>query len=301
MNILVTGAAGFIGGHLAKTLSKFHTVYGGTHDRFPADERIAWTPISLDIEHYPRVLEVVASLEIDRIYHCASKSIVRNCRIDPLGCLQTNVMGTANLLEAARQSDRVGGVMCMESDKAYGDGAIPYIETQQLQPKGIYEASKSCVSHLVGSYYANYGTPVFGVRSANVYGPNDPNQSRLIPNTINRLRQGLKPQVVEGALEFLREFIYIDDFIIYVTGLMQEKPWGQSINVGTGRAQTVEHVVKTICALLDKPDEIEMWGRPKTLIEIKEQRLDVSLLRELIPNIPPSTLIQGLRETINAS
>lgn len=301
MNILVTGGNGFLGRHLASHLcANNHEVYFLIHDNHKGV--VGTCPACVlygDVTNYGRMLEVIVDCEIDQIYHCAAKSVVRNCRVDPLGCLRTNVLGTATVLEAARQSERVSGIMVMESDKAYGNGPVPYEESQRLAPKAVYEASKACVSHLVEAYWHNYILPVFGIRSANVYGPGDRQLSRLIPNTITRLLAGKAPQITEGAAHFVREWIYIDDFVHYALALMARKPWGRSVNVGTGETRSVAHVVGMLCGLFDWPLNIEEWTKPETLLEITEQALCLKQLHTWVPDHKTMPLHQGLVRTIN--
>ncbi len=294
MNILVTGAAGFIGGHLCKYLSSQHRVYGLYHDAPPRS--VVWDSRKGDVTDLDRMLELVVNLEIDQVYHLAARSIVRNCCHDPLGCFRVNILGTATVLEACRQSGRVRGIMCMESDKSYGPGLVPYRESQPLQPAGIYEASKASAGHVASSYYKNYGVPVFSVRSANVYGPCDPNSSRLIPNTVLRLRKGLPPQVTPGADDFLREFIHVDDFTYIVERLMEVSPWGEAINVGSGITATVSQVVELICKAMDKPYQLETAQKQNNLVEIPKQWLDLTKLHTLLSDLrKPIELEQGLR------
>ncbi len=301
MNILVTGIAGFLGSALMMRLSQGRAEndmhYGLVHDKWGWE--LDWEELRGDLTNYPRLLEIIVDCEIDQIYHFAAKSIVRNCKSDPLGCFHTNVLGTANLLEAARQSGCVQGIMVMESDKSYGDGPVPYVEDQALQPGSVYEASKACTGHVCRAYYKNYALPVFTVRSANVYGPGDPNMSRLVPRTITRLLRGQRPQVTAGAKDFLREFIYVDDFVDYVTGLMQKQPWGEAINVGSGETATVAGVAEMICVLMKKLMVAEDWPKPDDLVEIPEQVLSLEKLRKWLPEMkPPVKLQEGLRRTI---
>lgn len=291
-NILVTGAAGFLGSHLMEHLGPKHQVWGLMHDVARG------ACLRGDITDYARMLEIIVDREIDQIYHCAAKSVVRNCRLDPIGCFQVNVLGTVTLLEAARQSERVQGIMVMESDKSYGPGPVPYREDQALVPEGIYEASKACVSHVVRAYHKNYHQRVFSVRSANVYGPGDRNMSRLIPRTITRLMRGLAPQLTEGAGEFRREFIYIDDWRHCVVRLMAAEPWGEAINVGSGRMLMVSEMIGMICKLMDHPHVVEQWHKPKTLVEISEQRLCLEKYAHLAGPSPETPLQTSLRKTI---
>jgi len=248
---------------------------------------------------YERMLELLVNCEIDQIYHFAARSIVRNCIADPLGCFRTNILGTATLLEAARQSGRVQGIMCMESDKAYGAGPVPYREDQALEPAGIYEASKACVGHIARTYHRNYNMPVFTVRSANVYGPGDLNSSRLIPRTITRLLKGLPPQITAGAHGYRREFVFVDDVLACVTQLMDRCPWGEVFNVGSGETATVSDVIKWICDSLNEPYDADVWRKPSALLEIPDQRVSLTKLHKWLPAYRPMLLQEGLPRTID--
>ena len=300
MNVLVTGVAGFLGSRIAHRFCEQHHVIGLYHDHGP--NRAPWLAMSAvqaNINDYHRLLEIIVDCEIDQIYHCAAKSIVRNCRCDPLGCFQTNVMGTANLLEAARQSERVQGILCAESDKSYGPGPVPYVEDQALLPGGVYEVSKACAGHVARTYYHNYDLPVFTVRSANVFGPGDRHATRLIPNTIMRLLRGEAPQITASAAGFLREWIYVDDYLDIVTSLMEKRPWGEAVNVGSGQTQTVAELIAMICDLMEVDYRPQDWVRPQTLIEIPRQVLSLKKLNQLLPKMKtPTPLREGLRRTI---
>jgi len=298
MNILVTGSAGFIGQQLGlKLADEGHNLLGLWHDRQPF-RCSRWHSLTGDILDYERMLEIIVNNEIDEIFHLASKAIVRNCRTDPLGCLRTNVMGTANILEAARQSERVQGIVVAESDKSYGSVHVPYHEYQALRPTAIYESSKACVSHLMTAYAENYGVPVASIRMANVYGPGDPNHSRLVPNTILRVLRGEKPQITAGAEQYRREFIHVDDACEAYIRVMDAKPWGQAINVGSGECHTVRETVEIICHAMGVDAEPEEWARPATLHEIKSQWLCIDKLKEIWPDFKPLTMAETLPDII---
>ena len=300
MNILVTGAAGFIGHHLCCALSSKNHVFGLYHDTPPRS--VVWHPIRRDVTDRDAMLGVIVDREIDQVYHCAAKSIVRNCCRDPIGCLQVNVIGTASLLEACRLSKRVQGIMCMESDKSYGAGPTPYKEGQALEPSGIYEASKACAGLVAKSYHDNFQLPVFTIRSANVYGPGDPNKSRLVPRTISRIKQGKQPQVTAGAENFLREFIYIYNLLEAMISLMEVAPWGEAINVGSGYTMTVPQLIACICDEMGISCQSESWEEPGDLLEIPSQSLCLDKLHRLIPDLTePFSISEGIRKTVACS
>jgi nucleoside-diphosphate-sugar epimerase len=304
MNILVTGAGGFLGSNLLGHLGTKHNLVALYHDRFfdasgacePVPNDIA---IRGDITDFPRMLEIIVDHEIDLIYHLASKAIVRNCLMDPVGCLRANVIGTATVLEAARRSERVQGIVVAESDKAYGPGPVPYREDQALMPQAIYEASKACTSHVCAAYWHNYGLPVATVRACNVYGEADPNRSRLVPRTILRLLEGEQPQITVGADAYRREWIYVGDACEGYTRIMEAQRWGEAFNLGTGEIHTVGDVVKLICEAMGKPDAMpEEWAKPSSLMEIQDQYLSLDKLRTIWPDFEPATMAETLPQVI---
>jgi len=298
MNILVTGSAGFLGNRLATRLATAgHTVYGLEHDRANGTSR--YNVVKGSITEYARILEILVNFEIDQVYHCASKAIVRNCVADPVGCINTNVLGTAIVLEACRQWGGVSGVMCMESDKAYGPSSEAYSEDTPLRPVAIYEASKACVSHLVATYRNNFSLPVFGVRSANLYGPHDPNRSRLVPHSIDRLNNGQRPEIVDGAEYFVREFLFVDDASTAIVKLMDAEPWGQSINIGNESKMTIRDAISVICESFGADDNFDILPRKKNFTEIPHQSVLCGKMHELTGYRPPTSFSDGIRLTVD--
>jgi CDP-glucose 4,6-dehydratase len=310
VNVLVTGAAGFIGANLIDQLAKQGAkVFGLVHDRMQNGHALLreaglFTTLAGDVCDLRRMLEVIVDREIDLIYHLAAKSIVRNCRLDPLGCLATNVLGTATVLEAARQSERVQGILCAESDKSYGPGNVPDHEGQPLRPAAVYEASKACVSHVCAAYWNNYHVPCVTVRTANVYGERDRNRSRLVPNTVWRMLDGLQPQITAGAESFRREFVYVGDVceayqrVMAACQSMAGRWWGESVNVGSGECLTVREAVQVIAEAMWQTVSPEVWDRPETLVEIPDQWLCIDKLRTVWPDYKPRTMREVLPSVI---
>ena len=299
MNVFVTGAGGFIASNLLGHLEcQGHNLTALYHDRiFDVDGEC--DQVRGDICDFPRMLEIIVDHEIDQIYHLGSKAIVRNCIMDPIGCFRTNVIGTVTVLEAARRSERVQGIVCAESDKSYGSGPVPYRESQALHPQAVYEASKACVSHVCAAYWHNYGLPVCSTRFSNVYGQGDPNRSRLVPRTILRLLNGEQPQITAGADKYRREWIHISDACEAYLRIMDAGPWGQAVNVGTGEIHTVGETVKLICEAMGQPDAMpEEWVKPEKLVEIQDQYLSLEKLGSIWPDYEPRTMVEMLPETI---
>ena len=299
MNILVTGAGGFIGSNLLDYLGTGHNLVALYHDRFKTWQMGVAAHVRGDICDFHRMLEIIVDHEIDLIYHLASKAIVRNCLMDPIGCFRANVIGTVTVLEAARRSERVQGIVCAESDKSYGPAAVPYREDQALLPQAVYEASKACVSHVCQAYWHNYGLPVCTVRACNVYGEADPNRSRLVPRTILRLLEGEQPQITAGADAFRREWIYVGDVCEGYIRVMEAQRWGEAFNLGTGEIHTVGDVVKLICEAMGRPDAMpEEWAKPSALVEIQDQYLSLDKLRSICPGFQPATMAEMLPQVV---
>lgn len=299
MNILITGAAGFIGQNLAEHFAKEtgDLLFCLRHDR-PVVE-IYGNILIGDVCDLRRMQEIIVYHEIDQIYHLAAKSIVRDCIADPIGCFRANVLGTVTVLEAARLSGRIRGVLCAESDKSYGPGPVPYREDQALVPKAIYEASKACVAHVASAYWHNYGVPVVTVRTANVYGERDPNRTRLVPNTILQLLDGKPPQITAGAADFRREFVYVGDVCEAYRRVLESGRWGEAFNVGSGECLTVREAIGAIGRAMDSEQKPEDWAKPTALVEIADQYLDLTKLRTVWTDYAPRRMADVLPQIID--
>ena len=218
--------------------------------------------------------------EIDTVFHLAAITILRQSVMDPMTCYQINVMGTLNVLEAARQVG-VGKVVSKSSDKAYGTyEKLPYVETMPVQSSpDPYSTSKACMDLISQSYATTYDLDVSIIRAGNIYGPGDLNISRLIPRTILRCLDNHPPQLYTGVGQYKREFMYIEDVVDAYLTVAEKGLKGEAYNVGGSGYQTVFDTVNKICDLTgfkDKPVIIK-----KDFIEIKEQYLDPSKIMKL--------------------
>jgi CDP-glucose 4,6-dehydratase len=190
-------------------------------------------------------------------------------------------MGTVNLLEAARLVGSVKSVVVSTSDKVYGHALPPYTEETPFMPKYTYEATKACQDIVCQNYYHQYGLPVKIIRCSNVYGPTDPNQSRLIPNSINKILSGKAPEVFQDVLHNKREFIYIDDVLSAIEVVNSKGRPGEAYCVGGTGAHTVAEVLEIIKGQTGSKLEPMVKTRAETHKEIKEQWIDASKLRAL--------------------
>jgi len=300
MRILVTGATGFIGKSLCANLKKDPDNVVVTIQRDITQESTLSDYVVLGSVDDPDIVRrAVCDYEVSEIYHLASQSIVKICANDPVSAYRTNVMGTLNIMEAARAgANHVRSVLVSTSDKAYGHSAPPYDETTPLRPKFTYESTKACQDIISQNYFHNYGVPTKVVRCANIYGPGDPNWSRLIPNTIRRVVRGESPTIYKDVSEYVREFIYIDDVVNALTLISQEGNGGELFAVGGFNKISIQLLVETIMKVCESEIPIEYPSRPNNYREIREQYMSRDNNITKLGWTPKVNLEEGLRRTL---
>lgn len=300
--ILITGASGFLGSQLARNLfHDGHTVVALERDLNPKScDPFAEHIVRGDINDFSLLRRVVADYEVEHVYHLAAQSIVRICASDPVSAYQANVMGTVNLLEAIRTSgmNHIKSVVISTSDKAYGHAPVPYKEDTPLMPKYTYECTKACQDIVGQNYFHNYGLPIKIARCSNIYGPGDPNWSRLIPNTIRRALSDQQPQLYSDVAKYVREFVYIDDTIDAFKLLSTHGNPGQAYCIGGTDSAMIQDLIETILRLCKKSHlGIELIDKPAAFKEIEQQFIDGTKIKALGWK-PQYSLERGLTETI---
>lgn len=217
-NVLVTGGNGFIGSHLVKYLvdnkikvivpyieidkrSYFHSNNLHKKTKF----------IRCDLRNFDKTLKLVKNNRIDFIFHLAAQAIVEKALENPLKTFQSNIMGTVNILEAARNYGKVRGIIVTSSDKAYGK--IP--KATEKDPVGgdhPYETSKASADLIARAYFLNFGLPVVVTRFGNVYGEGDLNFSRIIPGIVKSLIKN-EELLIRSDGKFTRDYVYVKDIV----------------------------------------------------------------------------------------
>ena len=304
MNILVTGSTGFLGNAIVGRLkNKGNTVLGIERDVHRKINLPHKPDVSVrgDIRDYNFVRRVIVDYEIEEIYHCAAQAVVRSCANDPYTTFDINIMGTISILEACRNSgDTVKSVVISTSDKAFGHAPPPYTEKTSLSPLYTYETSKACQQMVSLCYFHNYGVPVKIVASSNVYGPGDPNMSRIIPNTITRLASEKPALLNEGVANYIREFVYIDDVVgAFVCVARKGKP-GEVYCCGGTEHLPIKDLMKKICVLMGKDHQLDVkiFQKSRYYKEIENQWIDSTKLQGLGWK-PFIYLDEGLKRSID--
>lgn len=266
----MTGGAGFIGSavcrHLIATgyqvLNLDRLTYAGNLNSLREIERSpAYRFFSIDICDQAAVLEILRQHRVDAIMHLAAESHVDRSIDGPVEFLQTNVVGTFRLLEAAltywrgldQEAQSCFRFHHISTDEVYGD--LPFdegvfTEETPYAPSSPYSASKAASDHFVRAWHATYGLPVVLSNCSNNYGPYH-FPEKLIPLAIlNALHGELLPVYGQGAN--VRDWLYVDDHARALELVITQGAVGESYNIGGRSERTNLHVVEAICDVLDR-------------------------------------------------
>ncbi len=289
---LITGISGFIGINLANyMLNNNHNIVGVSRSELTSYDKEMigltdnFTLHKGSITDYSFIDSVINKYEITHIIHLAADAIVRRCEMNPINCFKSNIEGTWNVLESARQNKTVRSVVVAESDKSYGhSNDLPYFEDGVLDPKAPYEASKAAAGMICRAYYETYGLPVTTFRGCNVFGPKDLNFSRILPNSCRLLIENKSPVIYKHVSEFKREFIYVGDMVKALFSMSDniDITGGEVYNVGSGATYKVGDVVNKLCKVPGKDIKPEFPEKDIPFLEIPEQYLSVDKIKEHI-------------------
>ncbi len=308
MKALVTGAKGFAGSWLAKALldSGAQVTSLDRGGREPSGLELLGIAgevrdVTGDLRDGDLVLSLLREDSIDTIFHLAAQAIVGDANASPIPTFEANIQGTWVVLEACRQAG-VEGVVVASSDKAYGShDELPYTEDSALQPTYPYDVSKAATDLIARSYWHTHRLPVAVTRMANIYGGNDRNFSRLIPETVTAVLDGRRPVIrSDGSPE--RDFLYVEDaasaYLAIAEALAAGRAGGEAFNAGWGRPHAVREIVETICELGPGEIEADYRGAGNPSGEIERQYLDSAKIRAEIGWEPSVDLREGLGRTL---
>jgi CDP-glucose 4,6-dehydratase len=306
-NVFVTGAGGFVGGHVAARLvASGAEVVALLLDRKPvtALDLLCDGPITRVYGDLcdPELLErVVLTYGIDSVFHLAAQALVGVAARGPVPTLESNIRGTWLLLEACRRAGTVQRIAVASSDKAYGpQPSLPYTEDAPLHGLGPYDASKVCTDVLTRMFAEQFGLAAAVTRCANIYGPADLHRSRLIPELCRAVIAGRRPQIRSDGTP-TRDYLYIDDAVSAYLMLAEQAPRdevrGRAFNFGNGVEVSVLELVKTMIRVAGVDLEPEVLGQASG--EIDRQVLDSSLARAVLGWQPAVPLQVGLGRTLD--
>ncbi len=273
-HILITGGAGFIGSHVVRlfvnkypedeiiNLDKL-TYAGNLANLKDLEGKPNYRFVKADICDYDAMKGIFNSLKIDSVIHLAAESHVDRSITDPFSFARTNVIGTLNLLQAAREawgSDfRNKMFYHVSTDEVYGALGFtdaPFTETTRYDPHSPYSASKASSDHFVRACHDTYGLPVVISNCSNNYGPYQ-FPEKLIPLFINNIRHG-KPLPVYGKGENIRDWLYVEDHARAIDLIFHQGRVGETYNIGGlnewKNIDLVRVLIQTVDRLLERAE-----------------------------------------------
>ncbi len=325
MTVLVTGGAGFIGSNFvhawlaqhdevlvnldkltyAGNLRNLHALAGDSRHHFVQGDIGDTTLVSqLLATHQPRaVLHFAAESHVDRSIH------------GPMDFIQTNVVGTFQLLESVRaywsglddQSRQAFRFLHVSTDEVYGSlaaDAPAFSETHPYEPNSPYSASKAASDHLVRAWHHTYGLPVLTTNCSNNYGPYH-FPEKLIPLVIYNALAG-KPLPIYGDGQQVRDWLYVEDHCKAIMRVLQDGRLGETYNVGGWNEKPNIEVVLTLCALLDELQpraDGQSYATQMTFVKDRpghdrRYAIDARKLERELGWRPEETFETGLRKTV---
>jgi CDP-glucose 4,6-dehydratase len=304
--VLVTGAAGLLGGWLSRNLAAVGAEVVGLDIDWPGgavlgcDEPVI--RLDGDVRDTETMEGTLAEYRPEVIVHLAAQTQVGVGNDDPAGTFEHNILGTWTVLEACRRAGVAASVVVASSDKAYGDrGGVAYVESDPLAARHPYAASKACADLLAQTYAESYGLPVVITRCGNMYGGGDLAWDRIVPGTIRSLLRSERP-VIRSDGSFVRDYLYVEDAaegVAVLAEALAERPdlRGEAFNLAAADRLPVLELVNRIRGLLAVDLEPEILDAAPN--EIREQRVDSTKARTKLGWTPRHGLDEGLRKSID--
>ena len=309
MSVLVTGAAGFIGMHVAEALlARGESVVGVDNLSPYYDVRLKRARLAR-LEAHPGFVFLQADIaarevmlplaakhpDVTSIVHLAAQAGVRHSLVDPFAYVEANVMGQLVMLEFARRLPRLGHVVYASSSSVYGGNRrLPFAESDRVDhPVSLYAATKRSAELISESYAHLFGLPQTGLRFFTVYGPwGRPDMAPWM--FAEAILEGRPITLYDGG-RLKRDFTYVDDIVSGVLGCLDRPPPGQAprlLNIGNHRSEEVRRFVEVLEAALGRQAIVIDAPRPAT--DVEETFADISAIRELCGFEPRMAIETGV-------
>lgn len=319
--IIITGGAGFIGSHVVRrfvtrypdvqivNLDKL-TYAGNLENLKDVDHLPNYRFEKVDIVDAGAVNAVFAKYDVMGVVHLAAESHVDRSISNPMEFIHTNIIGTVNLLNAARvkwngnfEGKRFYHVSTDEVYGSLGEEGFFY-ETTAYDPRSPYSASKASSDHLVRAYHHTYGLPIVVSNCSNNYGPNH-FPEKLIPLAIHNIRN-MKPIPVYGKGENVRDWLYVLDHAAAIDTIYHRGGNGETYNIGGNNEWTNIDLIRLLCKVMDEKLGREP-GTSEGLITFVKDRaghdlryaIDSSKLQNELGWRPSLTFEEGLPATVD--
>lgn len=319
--IIITGGAGFIGSHVVREFVNNYpetrivnldalTYAGNLENLKDIESQPNYTFEKVDITDYQKVLDVFQQYQPKGVIHLAAESHVDRSISDPTAFVKANVLGTVNLLNAAREiwngdfeGKRFHQVSTDEVYGALGDTGL-FTEETAYDPHSPYSASKASADHFVRAYRDTYGLPVVLTNCSNNYGPNH-FPEKLIPLCIHNILNH-KPLPIYGDGKYTRDWLYVVDHARAIDLVFHKGKDGEAYNIGGFNEWTNIDLVKELCRQMDAKLDRDRGTSEQLITFVKDRpghdlryAIDAAKANTELGYKPSVTFEEGLSKTID--